>query len=263
MEKRAKDVQTRGFDLANNPQVPSVMTTFPGEDAQKKERVKMQQSQQQDWLSQQMAMLRDKEARERQEEAEYAAMQRDITAMKKQVEQERDYVRTKTLIQTKDANMFMSNEKRNRQRDEQARNEAKSQDELKATLTSGLMTESVPQSLLGPNRIVPYAYKGMTVDQRQRILDEQAKQMMEAKMRKEMEEEDERLEAQRAEEVRRMLVKAARDKAAQDRQARLTLKEEQQLQKREKDMRSQHLDRSVYQNPVDESYFDQFGKSCR
>ena len=94
---------------------------FAGEDPFKNDRVKAQQLQQQEWLSQQLAMLREKEERERAEEAcvqwrlfllsphpsfhsEHAAITREITEIKKDLEVEQFYNRTKRNVESKEFN---------------------------------------------------------------------------------------------------------------------------------------------------------------
>lgn len=49
-----------------------------------------------------------------------------------------------------------------------------------------LMTENTAtcQSMLGKNRVLPYHWKGMNEDQRQRILEEQERQIQEKKLQK-------------------------------------------------------------------------------
>lgn len=60
-------LQTR--EIASNPEDDTLFLKFPGEDPFKNDRVKAQQLQQQEWLAQQLSMLREKEERERAEDA--------------------------------------------------------------------------------------------------------------------------------------------------------------------------------------------------
>ena len=49
------------------------------------------------------------------------------------------------------------------------------------------------KSYLGKNRYLPYHWKGMSEEERQRVLEEQAKQIQEKKLQKEIEKEEDRL----------------------------------------------------------------------
>ena len=77
-----------------------------------------------------------------------------------------------------------------------------------------LFTENTAtcQSMLGKNRVLPYHWKGMSEEQRQRILDEQEKQIQEKKMQKEIEKEEDRLFAEQMEAQRKALILADRAK---------------------------------------------------
>lgn len=77
----------------------------------------------------------------------------------------------------------------------------------------------------------------MTTDQRQRILDEQRVQQDDMKARRDRDAQEERAWHQQQEDARRGMVRAAREKAVVDAQARHQLKETHKLQKREKDIK--------------------------
>lgn len=68
------------------------------------------------------------------------------------------------------------------------------------------------QSMLGKNRVLPYHWKGMNAEQRQRIIEEQEKQIQEKKMLKDIEKEEDRLFAEQMEAQRKALVLADRAK---------------------------------------------------
>lgn len=68
------------------------------------------------------------------------------------------------------------------------------------------------KSHLGKNRYLPYHWKGMSEEERQRILEEQAKQIEEKKLQKEIEKEEDRLFAEQMEAQRKALVLADRAK---------------------------------------------------
>lgn len=68
------------------------------------------------------------------------------------------------------------------------------------------------KSQLGHNRRLPYHWKGMSEEERQRILEEQAKQVQEKQLQKQIEREEDRLFAEQMEAQRKALVLADRAK---------------------------------------------------
>jgi len=262
-EKRMGDTAKRSHGLAGNPPEDTLFMKFPGEDLYKEQRTKAQQAQQQDWIAQQLAILREKEEREREEAAEYAATQRAILELKRDVELEQTTSKLTRNAETKETNQALAQDKKVRERDARSEEALRAENELNHTLSSALMTEQVPQSALGPGRIVPYAFKGMTTEQRQRILDEQKFQQDDHAARKDAVAQQERDWAAQQEEVRRAMVRAAREKQQIDLQGRLTLKDERHVQRKEQNLRQTHLAKVVYQNPVHPAFFEQFGQGCR
>lgn len=107
------------------------------------------------------------------------------------------------------------------------------------------------------------AFKGFTLQQRQAILDEQRRQQLELQQRRLREREEELNWAAHEEANRRIRIRDERTRHANDAQRRLELAQQQQSQARTQALKTQYLDKVVYQNPVDESYFAQFGTSCR
>ncbi len=160
-------------------------------------------------------------------------------------------------------NKMKSAEKQERELRDKHLNEHLDQTELSHTLSSALLNETVPTSSLGPNRAIPYHFKGFSTDQRQRILDEQYRQQQEARERRERELQEEKDYADQQEQNRRDLIRLQREKAALEAQKLQQLKDERLAQKKQKDLRDQYFNHVVYTNPVGEEFFQQFGTSCR
>lgn len=68
------------------------------------------------------------------------------------------------------------------------------------------------KSQLGKNRYLPYHWKGMSEEERQRVLEEQARQIEERRLQKDIEREEDRLFAEQMEAQRKALVLADRAK---------------------------------------------------
>jgi len=260
MHKTHKDTMLandRGLEGAD-----TVFLKFPGEDLDKPLRDKFQQQQQSDWLIQQIAMLQHKQQLQKAEHEEYAATQLQIAELLKELELEKQKERRARHADTLHFNQAMAEHKKAKSQWSSLSEVEANESEISRTLTSPLMTEADTPSMLGPNRKVPYAYKGMTRDERQAILDQQMAQQEEIRLRKEREAEEKRQEAEQQEAVRRLLIKNEREKAQREAQDRLALQAERAQQARDAETRKQHLN-DLYSNKVAPSFFDQFGKSSR
>jgi len=241
----------------------NVFLNFAGEDQQKPARVKSQQSQQSEWLTQQINDLTLKEQKERQDQHEYEAMQSTIVQIQNANVSEAEQNRKQLKLQNLRVNQTLTSLKKVEQKSQEEMNQKKDNEDIEAQLRSDILNESVFGSALGPNRTVPYHFKGFSQEKRQAILDEQRRQQEQLKVAREQSHVEEKDYAQQQEQIRRELIKQEREKQRLHLQRTMTLKEEIQAQKKQKDLRTQYLDKEVYTNPVSEQFFDQFGQSCR
>jgi len=106
-------------------------------------------------------------------------------------------------------------------------------------------------------------FKGFSTEQRQHILDEQKAQMDDLRARRNQEQKEEADYATQQEDIRRAMLRADREKAAYRKEQLKNLSAERQGQAQEKTMRYDYLDNVVYTNPPEDTFFGQFGKSCR
>jgi len=190
-------------------------------------------------------------------------MQSTIVQIQNANVSEADQVRKQLKLQTLQVNQTLSTIKKVNQKSQEEMNQKKDNEEIDAQLHSAILNESVYGSALGPNRTVPYHFKGFSQEKRQAILDEQRRQQEELRAARDRSYADEKDYAQQQEQIRRELIKQEREKQRLHLQRTLALKEEIQAQKKQKDLRTQYLDKEVYTNPVSEQFFDQFGQSCR
>jgi hypothetical protein len=94
-------------------------------------------------------------------------------------------------------------------------------------------------------------------------LDEQKAQMDAKRVVRAQEDDDEAQYHQMQEDVRRARMIADRQKQVYARQEVKNVATTRLQQAKERTLRYDYLDNVVYTNPADESYFDQFGTSCR
>lgn len=220
-----------------------------------------------DWLGQQIENLRLKESRSAQEQADYEAMEQRMLDIKNDAEATAQANRTQELLQITRQNQQLAADKRQRESSARRRELQQNSQEIHNTLTSALMTEDVGARVMGGARActsnLPYHFKGFTTDQRQSILDTQQQQINELNARRERERREEQEYHDQQEAIRRQILLAEREQNNKKKQERQALGLTRSLQAKENNLRTNYLDRVVYQNPVSEDFFGQFGTSCR
>jgi hypothetical protein len=210
------------------------------------------------------AQHREKEYVKEQElmlDAQYADEEKRANILRTFIEQQEKEDRTNAAMDTRRFNNSLDAEVAQRRKLQAAKNEAAKQAELTYNKTSQLLNEAEFQT--GPDgRVLPDTFKRMTQDQVQVILDTQAYQMIEKRQRAEAEKEEEfefarQLELQRqcvdaieAEKMRRQVTKRA--------QYAHQFKEDARLHQKAQAMLGEQ-----YGNKIEQSFFDQFGKSGR
>lgn len=259
-DKRGKEmlISQRGVDERD-----TTFLKFHGEDLGYSQRVADQKAQQQAWLAEQLAIRQAEEDQRRADEAAYAATQRSVMDAISAHESQAAESRAQLAREASERNKQLAQEKKAQSRRHHADEHFRNETDMTNTLSSDLMNEAVTGSAYGAHRTLPYAFKGMTVDQRQRILDEQHAQKEALRFKREKEQADEKDHALQQEAIRRSLVMHERERVAADRQSRTTLRDEHKRQAREKNLKDDYLNRVVYTNPVNDDFFGQFGKSSR
>lgn len=255
-EKRRKELMEKALSQ-EQLDVDTNFLHFGGEDLNNAMRTRAQKLQQQDWLAQQIEDLQNREQRDRQETASYEAMQSRIVDVQDMQHEQAQAEAARARMANAEFNQMLAAKKRADAAREAQRNQLQDDQELTHTLNSHFLNEA--------NGVYGGAsnFKGFTTEQRQRILDEQKEQMDEARGRRIRERQEEAVYAQQQEEMRRAMIRADREREEFKKQQRLNLAAERKTQALEKTMRYDYLDNVVYTNTAQDSFFDQFGKSCR
>lgn len=253
-KKQTTLVQEAGLDRAVD--FDSTIMKFQGEDPYYKERVKAQQKQQKDWLAQQISIARYKEAQAQEEQANYNVLQSRILGIQEETSRLQTAQRKAEAVALRNYHESQASEKKAREKRDRQMDQSMNDRELKNALSSHFLNEDAGGH-------VAYAFKGFNAQQRQMILDEQNRQREKNVASTLQQKHDQAAYDREQEEYRRIIVAADREKGAQAHAARMNLRAEHMKQAKEKTLRQQYLDNVVYTNPVKESYFDQFGRSCR
>lgn len=236
-------------------EIPTNFLKFAGEDPDKAERTSYQKQQQQDWLAQQISDLANKEAAERAEDAAYARYSATLTDLQGKNEAYHDKMKTLARQELAEYNKQMAAGRKSELRRNEQQEQYKNDLEIENQLNSDFLNEA--------RDATSYNFKGFSAEERQRILEEQKRQMEETQLQRLKNAQDEADYAKQHEEVRRTMIIQEREKQAQARQVELDLKYERAAQKSEKDLRENYLNKVVYTNPVKDDFFDQFGRDCR
>lgn len=255
-EKRRRDLVTKA-NADNYYDMDTQFLKFPGEDRGKPTRDKEQQQMQQEWLAQQVQMLRDRDEFERAEADNYEAQQNQMNAVRVDVESEAAYQRKQRNLEQVAYNKLLAKEKTDKEHKLLQEDQALNHWEIRNHLNSKLLNEGVGDSD-GPSH-----FKGFTTAQRQRILDEQAVQIAGLRQKRDQEAAFASAYDVSVEQVRQAVVDMDVAHRSDQHDNRKTLQREQQVQAREKSLRYDYLDTVVYTNPVKESYFGQFGQGSR
>jgi hypothetical protein len=229
---------------------------FRGEDLCRPERVTQQKLQQKDWLTQQIGETMQRESAERQAEADYEYYQRQVLATRNAAEDERNRNDRRANQEQMRYNQHLAVQKAAADRRDRMLNEDASQREVQAAMDSDLLNERVLNSQRE-------GFKGYTKSQKRAVLDEQQRQIAALNAKRAQERANNAEDARNAEAVRREMVIRDRQAQAARTHKAVGVRNAQQAQKREKELRYDYLDNVVYTNPPTEGYFNQFGQSAR
>lgn len=238
---------------------------FAGEDLGKGERARRQASQQRGWIRTQ---LREREARKAEESQ---ALQREdeelqrFTAVAERLERESHAATRARAARVASVNAEHAARKREQEARERELSALADMDEIEGNLRGAFLTEdkAAARSAVDPARHIPYAFKGFTAEERQRILDEQARQIEGRKARMAEQAEQERREHEQGLEVQRMLARQERLAREQELASKRREKEGHVRMAAEKAGKDAALKKELATNEVSDDFFAQFGTSTR
>ncbi|XP_055532286.1 RIB43A-like with coiled-coils protein 2 [Wyeomyia smithii] len=238
---------------------------FDGEDLSQKERIQLQKQQQRSWLEQQIREKRkaemDRIAAEHFLEETLQAREQRVCQLAAEERCSRHRIQQAInqynhhLKQQQDWNL--NQQKRAEQEDNQA--------EIYNHLTSDILTENpdVAKSSLGPNRIIPYAYKGMSTEELQQIRENQEKQREELHRRQKEETATKMAWDKLTNDFDRMVLAKERELNRNRRQLAGKIGHDNFRLSNEQQQKLDHLNQTVYQNRPTMEYFNQFNTSSR
>jgi hypothetical protein len=248
----------------------TVFLKFAGEDMTKRARERMQQHQQQDWLTAQQRTRESQERDRAENEAMHAATAARARDLADGAQADANAKRRAAALECAAYNRQLAARNEAASRTRAAHSAAAAEREVDAVMQSQFFNEdaatttsALAPTISQPTRRVPYHFKGFSTHEKQGIIDMQRQQQLQNRAKADYERQEEMDYARRAEDVRREVLKQQRAQEGVAAENRRTLQVEQRAQAREQTVRRAYIDQNVYVNPVHPTYFDQFGTSAR
>ncbi|XP_062556055.1 RIB43A-like with coiled-coils protein 2 [Armigeres subalbatus] len=238
---------------------------FDGEDLTEKDRKRLQMQQQRSWLEQQ---IRDKRQAEQDQIAADKYLEEALEAREQRVHQlatEERNIRHKIQENVDQYNRHLMQQQEYERQQKQREDEEDNLAEIYNNLTSDMLTENpeVAISNLGPNRIIPYAYKGMSEAELEQIRIGQMQQKEEMERRRQEEQNNKEAWDQLANDFDRTVVLKDRELNQRRHQLAEQIRRENVQLSDEQQRKLAHMDQVVYQNRPTMAYFEQFNTTSR
>ncbi|XP_065073068.1 RIB43A-like with coiled-coils protein 2 [Ochlerotatus camptorhynchus] len=238
---------------------------FDGEDLTEKDRKRIQMQQQRSWLEQQ---IRDKRQAEMDRVAAEKFLEETLEAREQRVRQLAAEERTTRHRIQGNVDQFNRHLMQQQEYDRQQKKREEEEDNLAEIynhLTSDILTENpeVAASSLGPNRIIPYAYKGMGPEELEQIRVGQLQQKEELERRRQAEQNHKEAWDQLANDFDNTVVLKDRELNRRRQKLAEQIRRENSQLSDEQQRKLAFLDREVYQNRPTMAYFEQFNTTSR
>lgn len=237
---------------------------FAGEDLYKGDRVKLQQAQMREWVSQQSSEKQAKLQESQAADMAYASQVIAIDNLRGEIELQAAQERMGANLETAATNQALADAKRKSENERMQYESELARAELEKQMNDPMLCEdrSVAQSVVSGNRVRRDHWKGMDQAQLDEIRSEQLRQIEEKKMQRAAEKAAEQKYAEDLGAVTNFTQEIELARAQERMQA---LRENQEIimaQKAEKAARDQQM-KELYANKIDGGFFSQFGTSCR
>lgn len=237
---------------------------FLGEDLSHQNRVREQKILQKQWLDQQIAERKSLELNKKKSDQlmHESISKHDIYSVSQSdrlMTEKRELQR-----QIREYNEALATQKRENDKKRKVMEQQDNMAEIYNFLSSDLLKEHQPKgSNLGPNRIIPYAYKHMTDEQIDKMKMDQEIQKADIERRR-MDEEQQKNDWDRlTEENYRAMTLKERALSRNIRQMNCNLREENEQLAKEQKHKIEHFEKVINTNPPTEEFFQQFNTTSR
>ncbi|EDS31217.1 protofilament ribbon protein [Culex quinquefasciatus] len=238
---------------------------FDGEDLTERERRRLQMQQQRSWLEQQ---IRAKRQAEQDRIAGERFLEEALEAREQRVHQlasEERYAKQKVKESVDNFNRQLMNQQEYERRQKKQQEEEDNRAEIYNHLSSDILTENpeVAKSALGPNRIIPYSYKGMGPEELEQIRNGQLEQQQEMRRLRQAEANNKEAWDRLANQFDQTVVMKDRELNRRRRELAGRVGFENLQLSDEQRRKLEFMDRQLYQNRPTMEYFNQFNTTSR
>ena len=237
---------------------PSGLQRFEGEDLDMPARKALQEEQQRRWAQQQVDEKLMKKWMEQEANRTYEERAEETNYRNYQIEQNIAAQRRQMFVNTADFNKALAEQKRREQLRDRNLQTQKNLEEIHNMLDSDYLNEREGTVTSLGEKVKAERFKGLTQEQRERILAEQQKQREDLQRRRLQDAEEERQWAQQENMQNRMANALDRQRQRERKQEAANLAADLKRQADEAAAKKAHLDQ-VYSNQVGENYFKHWG----
>lgn len=242
----------------------SSLQMFDGEDLKAGERRKMQMAQQAAWVAQQTEEKLARTASEKEDKDGHHALVQAQCSIMNDVADLQEQAKAALRLETAEVNKMLAAQKREKETMIQEWEKTANEIDKGNVLASPYMMEdaSVSTSSLGPHRVRPDHWKGMSEEQKAAVFAERATQREAMAAARTAEKEAENLYTAQQEAIRKTLEIKASEVEQFKAEQRASVAAFRQTQQAEKTARDATL-KQVYTNVPTADFFAQFGTSAR
>lgn len=237
---------------------------FIGEDLLHQQRIREQKNLQRQWLDQQIAEKKNIQMDQKRADMKIAKSMshHDLFTVEKSERMMND--KREIQRQIREYNQELASQKRD---NEKKRRELEQKDNLAEIfnfLSSDLLKEQQPKgSNLGPNRIVPYAYKHMNEEQLEKVRQDEEFVQRDLDEQQMKAEEDREHWDRVADENHRQMTLKERELSRNIRFMNVKVREENENLAQEQRKQIEHFEKVINTNPPNDDYFGQFNTTSR
>lgn len=237
---------------------------FIGEDLMHQQRIREQQILQRQWLDQQIAEKKNIQMNQKRADMQMAKSMshQDLFTVEKSERMLND--KREIQRQIREYNQALATQKRDNDKKRRDLEQKDNLAEIFNNLSSDLLKEQQPKgSNLGPNRIVPYAYKHMSEEQIDKVRQDEEFVKRDLEEQQMKAEEDREHWAQVADDNHRMMTLKERELSRNIRFMNVKVREENENLAQEQRKQIDHFETVINTNPPTDEYFEQFNTTSR
>eukprot|EP00327_Prymnesium_parvum_P000787 CAMPEP_0182825002 /NCGR_PEP_ID=MMETSP0006_2-20121128/15598_1 /TAXON_ID=97485 /ORGANISM="Prymnesium parvum, Strain Texoma1" /LENGTH=385 /DNA_ID=CAMNT_0024952051 /DNA_START=37 /DNA_END=1194 /DNA_ORIENTATION=- len=254
-----------GYPEDNSQVSVSAMQKFEGEDGNHALKMRLQNEELQAWCAEAIRLKAEAKAKEAEAEAAHMARAMEMDALKANLEAAARHARKEAQASLAEYNLAMVAAKQERERARQAADMQDNISEMQANLANAAMADdpAFGRSFLNPNRLRRDHYKGMSAAEKEAIKQEQIAQRdlyLERKAREKAEEEA--VNAQMDQYAKMQLYNDAQEAALRAEMRKKVMEENQSLAASQLAAKT-YLNTKVFNNEIDDSFFEQFNTTSR